>query len=351
VPVYREGLYFTLPSGSWSVVEACSGVRYIIASVTLGLLYAYLTYRSMQRRLLFVLASIIAPILANTLRAYIIVMLGHLSDMKVATGVDHLIYGWFFFGVVMFGLFWLGSFFREDNLKTAEAGEVNAGGRPTVAGANPRPMATALLALAIAAAWLWLGNSADSRLAAGQIAAPAPPAPVGAWTSVDHPPWQWQPESAVAGLATAHYRRQGRTIALYIQYPGGADTGDDVVGSSTRFAEKGSAARVVRRARVGLKLADHSVTADQAELAEAGGQLLAWSWYRIGDAYTSNDYLAKVLEAKGALGWGQAGSFRIVLALPLADSVESAQTDMRDFLREHGVSLDEALDRATAGNR
>ena len=47
VPVYREGLHFTLPSGRWSVVEACSGVRYIIASVTVGTLYAYLTYLSL----------------------------------------------------------------------------------------------------------------------------------------------------------------------------------------------------------------------------------------------------------------------------------------------------------------
>ncbi len=27
IPVYREGLNFVIPSGSWSVVEACSGVR------------------------------------------------------------------------------------------------------------------------------------------------------------------------------------------------------------------------------------------------------------------------------------------------------------------------------------
>ena len=40
VPVYREGLYFTVPTGRWSVVEACSGLRYLIASLTLGLLFA-----------------------------------------------------------------------------------------------------------------------------------------------------------------------------------------------------------------------------------------------------------------------------------------------------------------------
>jgi exosortase len=45
-PVFREGQNFVIPSGRWSVVEACSGVRYLIASLVVGTLYAYLTYRS-----------------------------------------------------------------------------------------------------------------------------------------------------------------------------------------------------------------------------------------------------------------------------------------------------------------
>ena len=110
VPVYREGSFFTIPSGNWSVVEACSGLRYLIASFTLGTLYAYLTYRSLTRRLIFIGLSIIVPVLANGVRAYLIVMTGHLSDMRLAVGIDHLIYGWVFFGIVMLLLFWVGTF-------------------------------------------------------------------------------------------------------------------------------------------------------------------------------------------------------------------------------------------------
>ena len=121
IPVYREGQFFTIPTGSWSVVEACSGLRYLIASVTVGVLYAYLTYRSPARRAAFVAASIVVPIVANWVRAYMIVMIGHLSGMKYAVGVDHLIYGWVFFGIVMLLLFWIGSFWREDVAPAAAA--------------------------------------------------------------------------------------------------------------------------------------------------------------------------------------------------------------------------------------
>ena len=91
IPVYRDGLQFVIPSGTWSVVEACSGVRYLIASLMVGALFAYLNYRSMRRRWLFMLVALAVPIVANWLRAYMIVMIGHLSSNRLAVGVDHLI--------------------------------------------------------------------------------------------------------------------------------------------------------------------------------------------------------------------------------------------------------------------
>src|SRR5690606_17241976 len=113
IPVYREGLFFTVPSGRWSVVEACSGLRYLIASLALGVLYAYLQFRTLKYRLMFIALAAIVPIIANWIRAYLIVMIGHLSDMRLAVGADHLIYGWVFFGIVMGLLFWVGSRMRE----------------------------------------------------------------------------------------------------------------------------------------------------------------------------------------------------------------------------------------------
>ena len=70
IPVYREGTFFSIPSGNWSVVEGCSGLRYLIASITVGALYAYLSYRSLGKRVLFVVMSVVVPIIANGLRAF-----------------------------------------------------------------------------------------------------------------------------------------------------------------------------------------------------------------------------------------------------------------------------------------
>jgi exosortase len=75
-----------LRDSHWQLVgvEACSGVRYLIASVTVGTLFAYLTYHSARkRRAIFICVSVAVPIVANWGRAYMIVMLGHLSGNKL----------------------------------------------------------------------------------------------------------------------------------------------------------------------------------------------------------------------------------------------------------------------------
>jgi len=113
IPVYVEGLYLYTPRGIFEVAVACSGIRYLIASLALGTLYAYLNYRSHWRRLAFVGLSFLLPLLANGVRAYGIIVIAFLSQMRYAVGVDHLIYGWLFFGVVMWLLFWLGSAWTE----------------------------------------------------------------------------------------------------------------------------------------------------------------------------------------------------------------------------------------------
>lgn len=121
IPVYREGLQFIIPSGSWSVVEACSGVRYLIASLMVGALFGYLNYASNRKRFIFAAFSLVVPIVANWLRAYMIVMIGHLSDNKLASGVDHLIYGWVFFGIVITTMFLVGSRWSDSDDNPAAA--------------------------------------------------------------------------------------------------------------------------------------------------------------------------------------------------------------------------------------
>ncbi|GGO63806.1 hypothetical protein GCM10010982_01700 [Bowmanella pacifica] len=113
IPVFRDGLYIAVPGGLFEVAVACSGIRYLIASFSLGTLFAYLTYQKWHKRLIFIAFSLLLPIVANGLRAFGIVLIAYMSDMKYATGVDHLVYGWLFFGIVIFVMFSIGNIWRD----------------------------------------------------------------------------------------------------------------------------------------------------------------------------------------------------------------------------------------------
>lgn len=113
IPFYQDGLYIQIPTGMFEVAVACSGIRYLIASVAVGTLFGYLTYNKTYKQVLFVIFALCLPILANGIRAYGIVAIAYYSDMKYATGADHLIYGWLFFGFVIMLMFWIGGFFAD----------------------------------------------------------------------------------------------------------------------------------------------------------------------------------------------------------------------------------------------
>ena len=78
VPAYIDGYVIEIPQGTFFVAEACAGLRFLIASTAFGCLYALLMYRSPVRRGVFILVSIVVPIIANGFRGLGIVYLGYL---------------------------------------------------------------------------------------------------------------------------------------------------------------------------------------------------------------------------------------------------------------------------------
>jgi len=111
VAVYKDGLFFTIPNGSFKIVEACSGIRMLIASVAIGVLFAHLAFVSWARRILFVVAMIVVSLLANSIRAYMVVMIGYFTGME--TIASHVTLGYFVFGFVVLVMLLIGSRFAD----------------------------------------------------------------------------------------------------------------------------------------------------------------------------------------------------------------------------------------------
>jgi exosortase len=101
IPIFRDGLYIMVPNGSFVVAEACSGISFFIACIMIGTAYAYMNFVSRFRAVLFVVFSVVLPVIANGVRVFGIIYIGHSSNMEYAVGADHLIYGSLFFAFIV----------------------------------------------------------------------------------------------------------------------------------------------------------------------------------------------------------------------------------------------------------
>jgi exosortase A len=339
IPVYREGTFFALPSGHWSVVEACSGLRYLVASVTIGALFAYLTYRTWWKRALFLALSVAVPIIANFLRAYMIVMIGHLSSMKLAVGVDHFIYGWLFFGLVIGLLFWLGSLWREPDATSPQTRTLLEATPTTPAVMVCAAIGTVAVAAASPLYLPYLDRLEDTPI---RLAAPAG---VAGWTLEAHQATEWRPQYLGAAASTLGvYRKGEHSVAVYLGYYRNQRQGAELVGSQNLIAGAvGSPWVRIGESLRSEDLPNGTVDVHQTRLSSAGDRLLVWDWYRIAGYDLSNPYLAKALLARDKLLRRSDDSAAIVLAAPYETRAETAAETLRLFTREMLPAIDQAL--------
>lgn len=356
IPVLRDGLQFVIPSGNWSVVEACSGIRYLIASVTVGALYAHLNYQSTKRRIAFVLVSFVVPIIANWLRAYMIVMMGHLSGNTLAVGVDHLIYGWVFFGVVILLMFVIGARWAEpEPIMPSRTGMVFA---DAVSPPYGRFWGAAALVLVLVASPGVVRWRIDSNASTGAARMTAPVALGPGWRLVTPAAVEFTPkfENSTA-VIHATYSDGQESVGLYLGYYHNQTYSRKLVSSSsvlvtstdTTWSKVGSG---VRATALG---ADQAMvrTVELRRVAVAGSgqseQLTVWQIYWINGTLTSNDYVAKVYSAVYRL-IGRGDDSAVIVVYAPRSVTGSTNASLESFMTLNFGAID-ALLRQTKASR
>jgi exosortase A len=348
IPVYREGLQFIIPSGAWSVVEACSGVRYLIASFMVGTLFAYLNYRSLRKRAAFWVVALAVPVLANWLRAYMIVILGHLSGNTLAVGVDHLIYGWVFFGVVIGLMFFMGSRWAEldDDLSAAAVAVGLAPGAPAGrAGAGWGVALAAVLLAAAPHAVVWQFEHGP----AGPAPALALPDLQGQGSSDTPPPLQPVFQGATA-QASRSYVDGADTVAVHIAYYRHQHYGHKLISSENvliksedkewnRTATGATSVSVAGRA---VTLRTYEVRSANTAATDRARRLAVRQVYWVGGRLTTSNHLAAALAVAHRLtGRGDDAAAITFIMSGLAEEGVAARLDA--FVTRHLSALDASL--------
>lgn len=94
---YREGNVIDLGFTQLQVVDACSGLRFLIPLIVLGLLLAYFFRAHFWKRAVLVISTVPLAVVTNSLRIALTGILYEVWGAKVAEGFFHGFSGWFIF--------------------------------------------------------------------------------------------------------------------------------------------------------------------------------------------------------------------------------------------------------------
>lgn len=214
IPAHIEGIFITTPTGYFEVAEACSGAKFLIAMTAYSVLVANVCFKSWSRRIAFVTAALLISILGNGIRAFGIMYVAHLTSTDIAVGVDHVVYGWAFFAVIMVVVMAAGWRFFDRGPADPWFDATALQGR-TASGAALGVIAPLILIIALASP-AWSSLSARSGYAVpAQVALPT----VSGWNRTeDAPALPWSPHFAGADhVVQGRYRNaDGAMVDLAI---------------------------------------------------------------------------------------------------------------------------------------
>lgn len=325
VPATIDGVFITTPAGLFKVAEACSGAKFLVAMIALGVLVANLGFRSWGRRAAFMAVCIVVPILANGLRAFGTIWIAQYRGAQAAEGFDHVVYGWFFFGGVIalvLALSW--KFF--DRPADAPPFDLPRAEREAAKQRAIWPLVpAAVITLAVATAAPVWSHIVASDGAAKQVTLTLP-SPQG-WTKIEATR-SWRPRFDGATLLMQGYRNAaGQQVDLAVAYLSAQDEQRSLVGYGHGAVDPQG---------------PWSWTSDQpapsdrrAELILAPGQhpRTVVSFYDVGEAVTGSPARVKMETLRRRL---LGGDQRAMALLVSADEAQGGRAAVDRFLADLG---------------
>ncbi|HET7086113.1 MAG TPA: exosortase A [Rhizomicrobium sp.] len=295
IPHYTEGTTFELTNGRFEIAEACAGLRFLIATVTLGVLFSYMMFRKIIKTVLFLLACVAVPLIGNGLRCVGIIMLAHFTNNEFGAGADHIVYGWGFNIAILVILGLLGSLFRDDFHETADV-------RPSLPVPPQRltlvaAAAAGLLVSAPALAW-WH----DNYFVASDLAVLNQPFNHAGWR--DTPAASWHPE--FSGLDAQSRKSMTRRddpfdapVDFFLGYYARPRPGHSMTAHVNRFWNAGWTQSDGNN--LTATLAGKRIQIQEWIISTPVQKRLVWSSYWVDGRFTTSLFKVKLLQAAAAL--------------------------------------------------
>jgi exosortase A len=346
---YTEGTTFELTNGRFEIAEACAGLRFLIATVTLGVLFSYMMFRKIHKAVLFLIASVAVPLIGNGLRCVGIIVLAHLTNNEYGAGADHIVYGWGFNVAILVVLGLLGTLFRDDTGKALAI-------RPEPPVPAKKLAVVGVLAASLLGAGPTLAFWHDNYFSGSNLAALSNPFEASGWQQVP-PSTSWHPDfSGFDTQASAAILPAAGTeilaTDLFLGYYARPRPGHSMTAHVNRFwdVEKWTLADTNT---VTATLAGKKIAFQEWVVTSPVEKRMIWSTYWVDGQFTTSLLKVKLRQAGAALK-GHEGQAVLALSTPMEGAAEEARGRLSRTLAALGplpARLDDANRTTPAGGR
>lgn len=352
---FREGNVIDLGFTKLQVVDACSGIRYLVPLIAMAVLFAYYFRGALWKRLLVVVSAIPIAVVTNGLRIASVGMLYPVFGPRVVEGFFHDFSGWLIFmlslGLLLAEIWLLKRLFPEKpsadgtNVHLATGDDIRPLNGPT----TPPLYFTRhfLAALVCLSATLVMAKSIDFHEKT-PIKRPLAEFPVviGDWkgAQVAMEP-EYLNELKFSDYIIINYRDpRGREINFYTAYYASQAKGGSVhspatclPGSGWNFEESGVVPVTLDSA--------HSLPVSRAFMEKGGQRRLTYYWFPQRGRVLNDLFSLKLYAFWDALTRQRTdGSLvRIVMPVSASERMEDAEARMQAFVRLLVPQLDSFL--------
>jgi exosortase A len=329
VPTQVEGHHVTIPSGRFSIIEGCSGKRFLVIALAFAALAAAIEGLRWRRTLYLLAVATCLALITNWLRVVTVIYAGHVTQMQhYLVAHEHKSFGYALFVPMLFAILW--------SARSIRRRQAAASALPMVPAAehSGRPIDWAVVMVSIALPIVVWGR-APERGATVHLG--ALPVATGRWQGPLPADLEWQPKFVnPAEELRASYSVNGQRVEIYLNVYALQTQGSELVfhRNSVAPAERFTMMRRLPRPAG----APPAIVVRES----SGRRWVVAQMYEVGGRPTASPGLAQVY-------YGLHAIVRPVPAGTLASAVRcagdcnSAEQAIDDFWREHSGELMELI--------
>lgn len=364
ISVYVEGNLIDLGTAKLSVVEACSGLRYILPLIGIGFVYSYLFEEFWWKRIANVLISIPIAILMNGVRIGATGIGVEIWGPSAAEGINHDLEAFIVFASAFTLHFLFGRSLRHlPPYPTGKFGKletppvVSADSSAPVSGVWKTTLASVLLTLGVGAATLNTASFPPLEVAGGMESFPKK---IGDWQGrQDYVSASIVDFSGADDYFSATYANSGNeVVSLYIGYRGTPFLESDMFFHSPNVCLPGAGWKTLSNQTQSLSLNSRFPAFRVTEMISQKNdqKILTQFWFQTKSRIDPSVHLNRLQLARHALENDNTHDLFLRVITPLAEGEEVSVARVRlvRFTEEMQVTLDEFLasrERTAAGGK